>query len=117
MLSSLKLDMCLKLNRGSDVLRKGSNWYPHRVMGNLEVSKFTAGIMKSAEKMEQLSDRFITASVGTMILFSVLLGHLHSVGLFSTMVKRNWFGFSCNTKFLDMSYTEMEKKDLVLSLF
>ena len=34
-LSSLKSDISLKLNKGLDLLRKGSNWYPHRVMGNL----------------------------------------------------------------------------------
>ena len=34
-LVSLKSDMSLKLNQGSDRLKKGSNWYPQRVLGIL----------------------------------------------------------------------------------
>ena len=30
-LSNLKLDIILKLNRGSEIFRKGSNWYMHSV--------------------------------------------------------------------------------------
>ena len=64
---------------GSELLRKGSNWYPHMAMDNVEANKLTAGIMKSTEKIEQLSGRVITASGGMMILFSML--YLHSMGL------------------------------------
>ena len=83
-----KLDISLKSNRGSDLLRKGLNWYPHRIMGILKVNEFTASIMKSAEKMVQLLGRVIAASTGMTILFSALPGCLHSMGLCSTMTKR-----------------------------
>ena len=53
-LSDLKPDIILKLNRGSDLFRKGLNWYSHSVMGSLEIHKFTMGINKSVEKMKQL---------------------------------------------------------------
>ena len=56
-------------------------------MGKLEVNEFTAAMMKY-DKMEQLSGRVPTASGGRTILFSVLLGHLHSIGLSCTMAKR-----------------------------
>ena len=87
-LSSHKSDISLKLNSRSDLLRKGSNCWTHRVVGNLEVSKFTAGIMKLAKKIELFLKRVITASWGMTILFSVLPGYLHSMGLCSAMTKR-----------------------------
>ena len=68
-----------------DLFRKGSHWYPNSVMGILEVNEFTVGMMKSVEKIKQLSGRFITASRGRTILFSVFPGHFPSVGLCSTM--------------------------------
>ena len=67
--------------------------------------------------MEQLLGRVIVASGSMTILFSMFMGHLHSIELCSTMPKRYQFGLSCNTKFLDMSCTEMEQKDLILLSF
>ena len=57
-------------------------------MGNIEVNEFTIDIMKSAVKIKKLSGRVITASMSMTILFSVLPGHLHSMGLCSFMAKR-----------------------------
>ena len=49
-------------------------------MGNLEEMELTAGRIKSVEYIVQPPGRFIIASRGEMILFSVFLGHLHSIG-------------------------------------
>ena len=70
-LSNLKLDIILKLNRGSDFFRKGSNWDCHSVLGSLEVNEFIAGIIKYAEKIEQPSGTLITTSMGMTILLCV----------------------------------------------
>ena len=82
--SSKILYISLKLSKGSNLWRKGSILYPNRNIGNLEVNEFTAGIMKSAEKMEQLLGRVITTCGGMTILFPILPGNLHSVGFCST---------------------------------
>ena len=57
-------------------------------MGNLEEKEFTAGMIKSMEYIVQPSGRFIIASRGEMILFSVFPGHLHSKGLLFITAKR-----------------------------
>ena len=54
----------------------GSHWNLHRVIGNLQVNEFTAGIMESTDKIKQLSGRVIIASGGMTILSSVLAGYL-----------------------------------------
>ena len=92
MLSSPKIIISWKLNRVLFLLRKGSNWYHHRVMGNLQVNEFTACLTKSAKKGEQILGRVITA-IGVMtILFSVLSGHMLSMGLCSTMARSTDLG-------------------------
>ena len=52
-----------------DLLRKGSNWYPHRAMGSLVVNEFTAGIIKSVKNSGRVT-----------FVVSVEPGHLHSIG-------------------------------------
>ena len=57
-------------------------------MGNWEEKEFTAGMIKSVEYIVQPSGRFIAARWGEMILFSVCLGHLCSIGLLFITTRR-----------------------------
>ena len=50
-------------------------------MDNFEEKEFTAGMIKSVEYIVQPLQRFIIASGAEMLLFSVYLGHLHSIEL------------------------------------
>ena len=61
-------------------------------MGNLEEKEFTAGMIKSVQYIVHPLERFIIASGGEMILFSVFLGHLHSIGLLFITANRSDFG-------------------------
>ena len=105
------MDIILKLNRRSDLLRKGSNWYPHRVLSNLEANKFTKGIMNSAKKMEQLLGRVITASGGMAFLFLCCKDLCILWDSVLLCPKGFDLGLVVNTKFLDMSCTKMEEED------
>ena len=52
-----------------------------RDQGDNPIVLFTAGMIKSVEYIVQPLGKFIIASVGEMILFSVSPGHQHSLGL------------------------------------
>ena len=55
----LNSDINLKLNNGSDKLKKGSNCYPHRVTGNADVKELMAGVMRCEVKFKHHSGRII----------------------------------------------------------
>ena len=50
---------------------KGSNLYPYRARGILDMKEFTAGIMKYGVKMEHLSGKVISTSKGVTCVESV----------------------------------------------
>ena len=67
---SFKIDISLKLNKGSNRFIKGANGYPQRAMGISDVKKFTAGIMKSGVIMEHPSGMAIKANGELTVLLS-----------------------------------------------
>ena len=67
----LKLGIILILNKVSDRFIKGSNWYPHRVMGIFDIKECTAGIIKSGVTREHPSGIVIKAIGGLAVFLSV----------------------------------------------
>ena len=60
----VSLNFDINFNKESDNFRKGSDWYPHRMIGILDAKDLIAGIIKSGLKMRHTSGKIITANRG-----------------------------------------------------